>query len=170
MRAKFVILAMSLFAAAGCGGGESAPSAANPVESPSVAATEPSAAPSATEPSAAPSTTTKAPAQPGSKGDYTTNAEILTVLEGAGLECAGYKQQQSAAASEDGVCKLEGQTLALVIYPSREVQQQVRSAVTAFDSGYLIEGGDAWTVAVIGGSQALADQVHDALGGEISQF
>ncbi len=45
----------------------------------------------------------------------------------------------------------------------------MRSSVTAVDSGYLIEG-DAWLVAVIGGSKSLADKVHGALGRALSEI
>lgn len=160
MRLRPVLVSLALLAAAGCAGdSDNASSAADSSQGPTATA-------EASSPAAAPATTAPAPE---SDGDYTENAQMLAALETADLQCVGYEQGESLGAKEDGVCKLQGATIALVIYPSAEAQQQARQAVTAFDSGYLIEG-DAWLVAVIGGSESLAEKVHSALGGDLSEF
>ena len=101
----------------------------------------------------------------GGGSSYDSVSAIRDKLAAADLECSGYKQNKEVmGAKEDGSCEIDGDTATITIYNSADQREQIREAFSAFASGFNIDG-DRWSVNVP--TKSMADEIADALGGEV---
>lgn len=101
----------------------------------------------------------------GGSSSYDSVSAIRAALSEAGLHCASWVQNKDViGAQEDGHCEIDGDTASITIYKSADQRTQIREAFSVFDSGFSVDG-DRWTVNVP--TRSLADEVAEALGGEV---